>query len=138
MLVFDFVYIIHPERYFARRVNACFVLAVYGKEAVVFPDDTAVGCKLHQATAAVAAHGAFSAIGIIIFHFKIITWMAVQQHQAVGTDTKATVAKKTYLFPGKIVFAAPVVKDNKIITGALVFDKMNVHSYEALTVCSVC
>ena len=54
--------------------------------------------KFHQATAAIAAHAAFAAIGIIIFHFKIITCFVIQHHQSICTNAKTAVAQMFYLF----------------------------------------
>jgi hypothetical protein len=66
--------------------------------------------ELYQAPAAIAAHGAFVAIGIVIFHFKIYIGLEVKQHKPVCPDAKAPVTEKIDLFAGEVgVFPFSIV-----------------------------
>ena len=93
--------------------------------------DTKMVSKLYHTAATVAAHGAFAPIGIIIFHFKIVAGFWVQQHQAVCTDPKPAVAQELNLVDRQIGNApVTVINDNKIISRALIFVKVDFHAYQ--------
>lgn len=90
--------------------------------------DTDVIGEFNEAASAIAAHGAFAAIGVVVLHFEIEAWFCVEKHQTVRPDTKTPVAKKIDLFccEGR-VRAVSVVYDNKVVTGSLVFIKVKFH-----------
>ena len=78
--------------------------------------NTHVVGKFYQASSTIAAHAAFPAIGIVIFHFKIITFFAIEQHQAICPNTEASVADISHLLYRKLNIIGPVVDDHKIIS----------------------
>src|SRR5882757_4450878 len=85
--------------------------------------------KLYQTTATIATHAAFISIRIVIDHFKIVTIFFTQQHQAIGTGAKSSVAQPAYLFGckfGYLIFT--IINNYKIVSCALVFIKLYVHN----------
>jgi hypothetical protein len=98
-----------------------FMLSVNGKETEFLLVHTYIISKARKAPAAIAAHGAFAPIGIIIHHFKIIAGQFLQQHQPVCADTETPVAQMLYLVCTELDITFPVINDHKIIAGALVF-----------------
>ena len=59
---------------------------------------TQVECELYNTTATIATHAAFTAIGIIIDHLKIIARLIIEQHESISTYAKLAVAKMLHLF----------------------------------------
>ena len=66
--------------------------AVDGEEVVFAFGDTHVVGEFYEAASAVAAHRAFAAVGVVVFHFEVIAGMGVEEHEAVGADAEAAVA----------------------------------------------
>jgi hypothetical protein len=93
-----------------------------------FPVNTEVIGKLGDASSAIATHASFLAIGIEIYHFEIITFEGIQQHETIGTDAEATVTEVIDLGRGQTgISLSPVIGQNKIIARSLVFIKMKFH-----------
>src|SRR5262249_51947286 len=68
---FDRLYVLHLERNGAIGVDLGEMGAVDGEEVIFILDDTHVVGEFDETAAAVAAHGAFAAIGVVVFHFKV-------------------------------------------------------------------
>ena len=69
------------------------MLAIEGVELIHVAVDAEVVGELDDASATVAAHAAFAAVGVVIFHFEIEAFFGIEQHEAVGADAETTVAQ---------------------------------------------
>lgn len=126
LVLIDLLYILHFEGDHAARVDPGEVGAVDGKEVVFLPDDTHVVGEFDQTAAAVAAHGAFTAVRVVIFHFKVIAGMGIEEHEPVRPDPETAVAEKADAVGGQRGIApVPVIQDHEIVAGALVFEEVH-------------
>jgi hypothetical protein len=81
-------------------------------------------CKGYNTPAAVAAHAAGLAVGIIINHLKIKALLVLQKHHTIAADAKTAVAKAgNQLRIVMIYYIFAVIHQYKIVTGTLVFIK---------------
>lgn len=125
-VLIDLLYVFHLEGDQAARVDPGEVGAVDGQEAVFVPDDTHVVGELDQTAAAVAAHGAFTAVRVIVFHFKVIAGVGVEEHEPIGPDPETAVAEKADAVGGQRSIApVPVIQDHEVVAGALVFEEVH-------------
>ena len=53
--------------------------------------------------------------------------MFFNQHQAIGTNTKSTIADFFNLIFRKRVAVVSIINQNKVVTGCLIFCKWNFH-----------
>jgi hypothetical protein len=91
--------------------------------------DAHVVGKFDEAAAPVAAHGAFAAVGVVIFHFKVERRVVVQQHESVGAEAEAAVSEKFNIIGRKIrIFAFSVVEYDEVVASSLVFVKVQLHN----------
>ena len=129
--VVDIPDVLHFEADDTVDVDLGEVGAVGGNETVFGFSHSEIISEFDQAAAAVAAHGAFAAVGIIIFHFEVVTRVGVEEHESVGADAKAAIAKEPDAFGCQGgVRPVAVVQDDKIVAGALVFIEVHlVHSW---------
>ena len=122
----DLFYVFHLEADDAVAVDLGEMGAVDGEELVFVPDDAHVVGEFDETAAAVAAHGAFAPVRIVIFHFKIIAGVRVEEHEPVGADAEAAVAEKADTFGSECSIApVPIVQDDEVVAGALVFEKVH-------------
>jgi hypothetical protein len=99
--------------------------AVDGDKILFILMDALIIGELYQAAASVAAHAAFAAVGVIIFHFKIETRVRVEQHESIGSDAEAPVTKQPDPFFGQgRITPVPVIQNDKIVAGSLIFKKV--------------
>jgi hypothetical protein len=77
--------------------------------------------ECHEAPAAIATHAALPAIRIIVHHPEIVTIGMAQQHEAISAYTKAAMAQGCYLLCGQLYFISPVVYQDEVVAGAVVF-----------------
>ncbi len=68
------------------------MFAIYRRKVVGVLMNAEMIRKFYEAAAAIAAHRAFAAVGIVVFHLEIIPIFFVQKHKTVGTDAKAPIA----------------------------------------------
>ena len=102
---------------------------VSGEEMINIFMNAQLISEFYQATSAITTHAAFAAIGVIIFHFKIMAFFFIKQHQAVGPHTKTSITNVTNMRCGqRTMIFCPVVHYNKIVACALVFFKTNFHN----------
>ena len=92
-----------------------------------WPTDTEMFRKESDATPSVAAHGRFTTIGIEIAHFELFGWVVLQNHQPIGPNAHATVAKESYPLTGRIKLASTPINYNEVVTSTLIFVKMEFH-----------
>jgi hypothetical protein len=86
-----------------------------------------VVCKSGNATPSVTAHGAQSAIGIVVQHLKISSITFSDKHQPVSADAKMPVAHFSDSFNAVVKPAMAVINDDKVISVSLVFIKFYGH-----------
>src|SRR5258708_11516017 len=89
--ILDLIHILHFQAYNALIIDLGLVRAVRSDKMVLTLTDSQVIGEPDQASPPVPAHTTLPAIRIIIFHFKIITRLGIQQHQPVGPDAKPPV-----------------------------------------------
>jgi hypothetical protein len=80
-------------------------------------------CECGDTPAPIATHSAFPSVRIIVYHPEVIPLSIFQQHQSIGTYTETPVAQFSYLRQREMIFALPVVEQDKVIAGAMVFIK---------------
>ena len=83
--------------------------------------------KADDTAATIATHAAGRSVGIIIYHLKVEVRVGAEEHEPVGTDTEAAVAPvgDVGLIELFVEVPGPVVQENKIVTGAVVFVERN-------------
>ena len=84
--------------------------AINGNKIRLCIYDTQESGKSSDAAAAIAAHGAFAAIGIIIYHAEVVAFGLLQQHKPIGTDAEAAVTQVGDLLFGKRYMPFAVVE----------------------------
>src|SRR5690606_497719 len=65
--------------------------AIYCQKVSLLTDDSHVVGESDDASAAVAAHGPFKAVGVEIYHLKIMPLGMLKKHQAISPDTEPPV-----------------------------------------------
>ena len=114
--------IFHFQRNDAIHIDLGLVAAIGGQEFIQVAMNAEVIGEFGHTASAIATHTSFHPIGIIVFHFEIISFPMVQEHQAVCTNAEAPVAKFMHLFIANTVkFTIAVIDQDEIIAGALVF-----------------
>lgn len=88
----------------------------------------------HDATAAVAAHGRFAAVGIEIAHPEQLPGIVFQQHQPIGADPGAAAAQGGHMRAGNVESARTVIDQHEIIARSVVFIKFLFHIVSGLSV----
>ena len=101
--------------------------AVYGDKTSFSLNDAEISCKTNETSSAIATHSPNCSIRIIINHAKIIIIGMLKQHQSIRPDAETPMAELGDLFLAQLKKLISVVKDNKIITRSLVFEKP--HAY---------
>ena len=84
--------------------------------------------ECHDAAASVAAHHAAGPVGVVIHHAEVIPATGLQQHQAVGSDAVAAVAKPCDLLRRQPQRAIAVVCNQEIVSCTLIFIECHHHS----------
>ena len=90
--------------------------------------DSPVSREGHDAAASIAAHHAAGSVRVVIHHAEVISVAGLQQHQAVGSDAVATVAKPCDLLRRQSQRAVAVVSNQEIISRTLIFIECHHHS----------
>jgi hypothetical protein len=128
MMFFYMRNVVHFQTDDVMVIDFGFMCAIACGEAVrVFMNAHMKG-ELNEATAAVSAHATGFAICIEIGHPKIIACCCVHQQEPVGTNAKFPVAQMQNLLTAKVIIGScSVIKNDKVVSCALVFMKMDVH-----------
>ena len=84
-------------------------------------DRSAIRSESDDATASVAAHHPARTVRIEVHHVEILSGAGFEEHHPVGTETGVAVAQMPYHLFRKGQMAVPVVGDEKVIAGPVVF-----------------
>jgi hydroxyacyl-ACP dehydratase HTD2-like protein with hotdog domain len=87
--------------------------------------DPLVCGKAYQTTAAIPTHGSFGSVGIKIDHAKIVSICFLEEHQAIRTNAKTTVAERRNRLGIEMKSLISVIDDDEVISGSLVFVKLH-------------
>src|SRR5690606_11154488 len=105
-------------------VNGGLVFAVHCQKVSFFMGNANISGKSHYTPSSIATHAPFPALSIVIYHFKIVIFCVLEQHDTIGSYPKPPIAKpmnQIFIFPVKIPLS--VVNQNQVIAGPLVFVK---------------
>ena len=102
--------------------------SVDGDEPALFTRQSEVPGKCGDTASAVAAHAAFTAVGIEVDHFEIIAGLLLQQNESVGADTEAAVAHafdQAGIGSGDDLLRS-LIQHNKVISCSLILPEFHI------------
>jgi hypothetical protein len=119
----DVIHVAQGDAY-APAFYVSMVQSVDGMEPAFGSDDAQCVGKGHGTSAAVATK-TLRAIGIVEDHFEIGLRMLGDGNQTIAADTEFAIAHPNNLFGGPMRRCSPVIHQDEVIAGALVFGKLN-------------
>src|SRR6188508_2511381 len=96
------------------------MVTVCSQEMIIIPVNTKRVRKPDNASSSISTHTALAAVGVVIFHFKIIAWIISQDHQTISPDSKSPVTKFCDLILVKLWHFFPAIHNDEIISCSLV------------------
>jgi hypothetical protein len=86
-------------------------------------------CETHNTPAPVPTHASFPSIGVVIFHFKIVSRIMAEDHQSITANAKSSVAHGRNLVLTEFWHFLPAIQQDEIVSGSLIFIKMQFHGF---------
>ena len=125
----------HPEAYLALGTldpqQFGRMGAVYADEALPHSADAQMVGEQRDAPAAVPAHGRFAAVGVEIAHAELLRRVALEDHQAVGSDAGSAPAQGGHPLGRGVERLRAAVDHDEVVSGSVIFAEFPSHASRA-------